>query len=66
VLIEPAPEDLFEPWPVSRDVNRTINDNSGLIAPVVPGAEQPPRPKTAASRPRPKPGKTDDGQGVLF
>jgi putative SOS response-associated peptidase YedK len=64
-LIAPAPDDLLQAWPVSRDVNRTANDRASLIAPVRPEAETPPA-RTAVRGPRAKPDKADDGQGVLF
>jgi putative SOS response-associated peptidase YedK len=33
-LLVPAPEDLFEAWEISRDVNRVTNDHPGLLQPV--------------------------------
>jgi putative SOS response-associated peptidase YedK len=59
-LIAPAPDDLFEAYPVSTDVNRVANDNAKLLepadAPEPPPAPKPKREKTA----------NDGGQGVLF
>ncbi len=37
-LIAPAPDDLFEAYPVSTDVNRVANDNAKLLEPLAPGA----------------------------
>lgn len=33
-LLVPAPENLFEAWEISRDVNRVTNDHPGLLEPV--------------------------------
>jgi putative SOS response-associated peptidase YedK len=33
-LLVPGPNDLFEAWEISRDVNRVTNDHPGLIEPV--------------------------------
>ena len=69
MLIQPAPEDLLEAYPVSTDVNRTTNDNPKLVEPFAPGVKPAPEPppKLAARRPRIKrAAKKDDGQGVLF
>jgi len=65
-LIAPAPDDLLEAWPVSRDVNRTANDRASLIAPVTPGVVKPPEQPAVRAAPRAKRDKADDGQGVLF
>ena len=69
-LIQPAPEDLLEAFPVSTAVNRTANDNAKLLEPVDPDAEPAPRlvPKPAARPAPPKrtKEKKDDGQGALF
>jgi putative SOS response-associated peptidase YedK len=65
-LIAPAPENFFETFPVSADVNRTANDNPKLVEPVVAGAQPAPAPKPAAKRTATKRAKKDDGQGALF
>jgi len=66
-LIAPAPDNLFEAYPVSTDVNRTANDNPKLVESLVAGAEEPaPSPKPAAKRTATKRAKKDDGQGALF
>jgi putative SOS response-associated peptidase YedK len=68
-LIRPVPEGLLKAYPVSTDVNRTINDNPKLVEPFASGAEPAPAPppKPAAPRPRIKRvTKKDDGQGALF
>lgn len=69
-LLVPAPEDLFEAWEISLDINRVANDHPGLLKPVMraeqaaantDGAEPPNAPaKTARKR------KTDDRQSSLF
>jgi hypothetical protein len=33
-LLVPAPEDLFEAWEISRDVNKVTNDYADLMRPV--------------------------------
>jgi len=64
-LIAPAPDDLFEAYPVSTDVNRVANDNAKLLEPLAPGApEPPPAPKPPARAP--KRVEKDDGQTSLF
>jgi hypothetical protein len=67
-LIAPAPDSLFEAYPVSTDVNRVANDNAKLVEPVVVGAEPPPPPKSASTPPAraPKRAKKDEGQTSLF
>ncbi len=65
-LIAPAPENFFEAYPVSTDVNRTANDDPKLIEPLVAGAQPAPTPKLAAKRAPAKRAKKDDGQGALF
>jgi putative SOS response-associated peptidase YedK len=67
-LIQPAPDDLLEAYPVSTAVNRTANDNAALILPLDLSAAPPPRPAKpkVAARPRAKPAPSDDGQGALF
>ena len=67
-LIAPAPDSLFEAYPVSTDVNRVANDNAKLVEPVVVGAEPPPPPKSASTPPAraPKRAKKDEGQTPLF
>src|SRR5580658_7912609 len=62
-LLRPAPEDTFAAHEVSTAVNRTANDNAGLIEPVAPGAAAPPA--TPAPRAKEKM-KKDDGQASLF
>ena len=68
-LITPAPDDLFEAYPVSTDVNRVANDNAKLLEPLVAGAEPAPAAPSSASKP-PAPGpkrlKKDEGQTSLF
>ena len=64
-LIAPAPDDLFEAYPVSTDVNRVANDNAKLLEPLAPGApEPPPAPKPPARAP--KRAKKDEDQTSLF
>ena len=68
-LIQPAPDDLLEAWPVSTAVNRTANDNAALILPLdlsATPAPKPPKPPKAVARPRVKHEASDDGQGALF
>ncbi len=72
-VIAPAPEGLLEAYPVSTAVNRTANDNAGLLEPVDANADSPhkspQKPMPARKRPpRVKRGKTkkDGGQGALF
>ena len=68
-LIQPAPDDLLEAWPVSTAVNRTANDNAALILPLdLSAAPAPilPKPPKAVVRPRVKHEASDDGQGALF
>jgi putative SOS response-associated peptidase YedK len=65
-LIQPAPDDLLEAYPVSAAVNRTANDNAALLEPVVAGAEPAPAPKSVASPSPAKRAKKDDGQASLF
>ena len=69
-LIAPAPEDLLEASPVSTAVNRTANDNAGLLEPVDADAQPAPKPapKPAAkpARPTGEKEKKNDGQGALF
>jgi putative SOS response-associated peptidase YedK len=72
-LLVPAPEDLFEAWEVSRDVNRVVNDYADLLKPVQRSAARPeeeveaaPAAATkAAAKPARKP-KKDDRQQSLF
>jgi putative SOS response-associated peptidase YedK len=63
-LLVPAPDDLFTAHEVSTAVNRTANDSAELIAPVIPGASDPPPAKPVA-RTNPR-AKEDDGQASLF
>jgi putative SOS response-associated peptidase YedK len=68
-LIAPAPDDLFEAYPISTEVNRVANDNAKLLEPVVPGAEPaPPATPKAARAPKQvnKQVKKDEGQTSLF
>ena len=65
-LIAPAPENLFEAFPVSTNVNRVANDDPKLVEPFIAGAEPAPAPKPAAKRAVIKRAKKDDGQGALF
>ena len=37
-LMEPVGDELLHAWPVSRHVNRPVNDDSRCIEPVEPGA----------------------------
>ena len=62
-LIAPAPDGLFEAYPVSADVNRVANDNAKLLEPVVPGVAEPPSKPPA---PTPKRAKKDEDQTSLF
>jgi len=73
-LIRPAPDDLLEAHPVSRQVNRVANDNPKLLELFDLSAEPAPLPKPARAK-KPKPEevppkkadmKEDDGQGALF
>jgi len=69
VLIAPAPDELFEAYPVSTDVNRVANDNAKLLQPLAPGVAEPPSaPKSASTPPAraPKRAKKDEGQTSLF
>jgi putative SOS response-associated peptidase YedK len=61
-LLVPAPEDTFAAHEISTAVNRTANDNAGLIEPVLPGAEE----ATPAKPARRAKAKADDGQASLF
>ncbi len=63
-LIQPAPENFFEAYPVSTHVNRVANDDPKLVEPLVAGAEQEAAPKPTAKRV--KRAKKDSGQGALF
>ena len=64
-LITPAPDNLLEAYPISADVNRTVNDNPKLLEPLAAGAEPAPAPKPSAKR-APAKAKKDSGQGALF
>jgi len=59
-LIGPAPDDLFEAYPVSTAVNRTANDSPDLIAPLAAASEAPAPPRRARARAK------DDRQTELF
>lgn len=63
-LMAPAPEDLMEVYEVGTAVNRVVNDDASLVAPVDPDA--PPEPAPPPKPKRAKPAKDDDGQGMLF
>jgi putative SOS response-associated peptidase YedK len=66
-LIRPADEGLLEAYPVSRAVNRVVNDAAALIAPVAAepvGEEAPAAAKAVKSKPRKE--KEPDGQASLF
>ena len=65
-LIAPAPENFFEAYPVSTDVNRVANDDPKLVEPLVMGAESSPAPKPVKKRAPIKRAKKNDGQGALF
>jgi len=62
-LIAPAPDNQLEFWPVSTLVNRTANDQSGLMQPSAPAADRPPEKTT---RPPSRTKKPDAAQGSLF
>ena len=64
-LIAPAPDDLFEAYPVSTDVNRVANDNAKLLEPIVEGAPELP-PHRPPARVKREKVKKDSGQGALF
>lgn len=66
-LIGPAPENLLEAYEISTAVNRTANDNAGLLAPSAADAAAP-QPATKPSAPVVKREKVkkDSGQGMLF
>jgi putative SOS response-associated peptidase YedK len=67
-VIAPSPDDLLEAYEISTAVNRTANDNPGLIEPIVAGQPESesgkPAVKRAGEKKRAK--KKDDGQGALF
>jgi hypothetical protein len=65
-LIAPAPDDLFEAYPVSTEVNRVANDNAKLLEPLAPGAPESPPASKSASKPKREKAANDGGQGVLF
>jgi putative SOS response-associated peptidase YedK len=65
-LIAPAPENFFEAYAVSTNVNRVVNDSPKLIEPLVAGAEPVAAPKPPVKRAPIKRAKKDDGQGALF
>jgi len=67
-LIQPAPENLLEVYPVSPAVNRTANDNPKLVEPLAAGAEtqSAPAPVKSPARAKPAKEKSDSGQGALF
>lgn len=65
-LIAPAPENFFEVYPVSTNVNRVANDDPKLVEPLVARAEQVAAPKPAATRAPAKRAKKDTGQTSLF
>ena len=65
-LIAPAPDNLLEAYEISTAVNRTANDNSKLLEPVVPPQLQPASVKPTAKRAHAKRAKKDDGQASLL
>ena len=65
-LIAPASEDLLEAYEVSTAVNRTANDNPGLVERYAAPSEIEPVTPVSMSRVPAKRAKKDDGQGALF
>jgi putative SOS response-associated peptidase YedK len=65
-LVAPATDDLLEAYEVSTAVNRTANDNPGLIGRFTPPPENEPVAPAPAPRRPAKRARKDDGQGVLF
>jgi putative SOS response-associated peptidase YedK len=65
-LIQPAPEDLLELYPVSPAVNRTANDNPQLVEPVAAEAEPAAASAKPPARAKRAKEKKDSGQGALF
>ncbi len=63
-LIVPAPDDQFEFWPVSTQVNRIANDHAALLQPADIGREKAEEPVQASATIRAK--KADEAQGSLF
>jgi putative SOS response-associated peptidase YedK len=64
-LLVPAPEDLFEAWEISQDVNRVANDYPELLRPVQrTGAVANDAAPAPAKRARPS--KKDERQSSLF
>jgi putative SOS response-associated peptidase YedK len=72
-LLVPAPEDLFEAWEISRDVNRVTNDHAGLLKPVRTQSQEPASAESASKSPAPAAPakrtlkrKKDERQSSLF
>jgi putative SOS response-associated peptidase YedK len=62
-LLVPAPENLFQAYPISMAVNRVTNDSPELLAPLAAHSESaapPPPPAKPGKRPK------DDRQPSLF
>jgi hypothetical protein len=66
-LIAPASDDLLEAYEVSTAVNRTANDDPGLVERYTAPAEtEPVTPVSTPRVPAKRAQKKDDGQGALF
>lgn len=66
-LIAPASDDLLEAYEVSTAVNRTANDDPGLVERYTAPAEtEPVTPVSTPRVPAKRAKKKDDGQGALF
>jgi hypothetical protein len=66
-LIAPASDDLLEAYEVSTAVNRTANDDPGLVERYTAPAEiEPVTPVSTPRVPAKRAKKRDDGQGALF
>lgn len=65
-LIAPASEDLLEAHEVPTAVNRTANDDPGLVERYTAPAGIEPVPPVSRPRVPAKRAKKDDGQGALF
>ncbi len=63
-LIAPAPDDQFEFWPVSTQVNRIANNHAALLQPADIDREKAEEPVQASATIRAK--KADEAQGSLF
>jgi putative SOS response-associated peptidase YedK len=62
VVIQPAPDEVIESYPVSSAVNRTANDTPMLVEPLTEPEPLEEKPK----RVKKEPAKIDTGQGSLF